>query len=147
MAWALPAFAVLTSADNGDVRQVDPEPAIARQPVDELLGLGRPEIPSAATRRTVEMTMFVRGQEVVFLVPIRTVRVANEAQELEDIQGPIDGRGRRQGVDFPAAPQDLDTAQMPLAARQDVDQGAALRRPAQSSCAKQVTDALPGAGC
>ena len=91
------------------------------------------------------MAVLVDGQEVVLLVPIRAMCVANESQEFEDIQRPVDGRRRRHRVGFPAATQDFDPAQVSLAPGEDVDQRASLRGPSQAARAQEVAYALPGA--
>ena len=84
------------------------------------------------------------GQDVELLAAIGTVTVPDEAEVLEDIEGPIDRGGRRGGVGGPAALHQLRPGEVAVDAGQDLDERPALGRPAHASGAQQLGHRVPG---
>ncbi len=68
--------------------------------------------------------------DVEFLAPVRPVAVAENAQVLQDVQRPVDGRRDGPGVHFPAALDELGSGDVTVRPRQDLDEGPTLGRPA-----------------
>ena len=66
---------------------------------------------------------------------------------LEDVERPVDGRRRRRRVDRAAALDELGTGDVTLDVRQDVQQHAPLRRPAQAPGAQSRRDLRPAIRC
>ena len=84
------------------------------------------------------------GQDVVLLAAVRAVAVRDQAEFLEEIERPVDRRWSGRGVALPAAGDQLGGRDVPLVLAQDLDQGSALRRPAQPAGAQAAGDAVPG---
>lgn len=71
-----------------------------------------------------------RRQNMELLAPIRTMGVAHEAKLLEDVERSIDRRGDDRGIAFTTALDKFRAGHVAPARRQDLDEGAALIRPA-----------------
>jgi hypothetical protein len=70
-------------------------------------------------------------EDVELLSPIGGVAVADDAELLEDVEGPIHGRRDRVGVERTTTVDELGTCHVAIHLRQDLDKDAPLRRPAQ----------------
>ena len=86
------------------------------------------------------------GENVVLLATVRAVAVPDEAQILQHVEGAVDGRGGRGPVALSAAGYQLRRRYVALVLSEDLDQGAALGRPAQAARADAIGDPVPGAG-
>ena len=70
--------------------------------------LGR-DLPGRPAIDAMQVTVERIGQDVEFLAPVRAMAVAQDAEFLQDIQGPIDGRGDRGRIQLTAALDELST--------------------------------------
>lgn len=82
-----------TRADDRDVRDVDLEPAPRFERLDggDDTPIVAVELPLAAARAAVEMTVLGRGQHVEFLSPVGSVAVAQDAELFQDVEGSVHG--------------------------------------------------------
>ena len=88
--------------------------------------------------------MLGERQDVELLAAVGAVAVAEDAELLEDVERPVDGRGDRVRVELPAALDQLGAGHMAVGPRQDLDEDASLRRPAQAARAQPVGKAVHG---
>ena len=91
------------------MRHVDFEAALRRERVDRrqdgrVVG-GQLPLPAAAL--AVQMAVLGLRQDVEFLPAVCPVAVAENTQLLEHVQGPVDGRGDRPGIQLAAALDEL----------------------------------------
>jgi len=56
------------------------------------------------------------GLDVEFLASVGAVAVPDQAQLLEDVEGPVHGRGDRRRIDLPAALNQLGARDVPVRA-------------------------------
>ena len=87
-----------------------------------------------------------RRQDVEFLAAVRAVAVAEQAELLEHVERPVDGRGDGPGIDRPAAFDQLGARHVAVGASEDVDEDPSLRRPAEAASVELVADIGPGDG-
>jgi hypothetical protein len=83
------------------------------------------------------------GKHVELLAAVGTVRVAHDPQLLEHVQRPVDRLGRGGRVHLPAALDQFGTGHMAISAREDLDQDAALRCPAETPGMKALAHVRP----
>ena len=86
------------------------------------------------------------GQDVELLAAVGAVAVAEQPELLEDVERPVDGRWDRLGVDRAAALDQLGAGHVAVGLRQDLDQRASLRRPAQAARAEPLAHVGPARG-
>ena len=84
------------------------------------------------------------GQDVELLTPVGGVAVAEQAQLLQDVERPVDGRRDRARVDLAATLDELSAGHLTVALGEDLDQGPALGRPAKPASPETIPDAGPG---
>ncbi len=77
--------------------------------------------------------MLLDREDVELLAAIDAVVMAEIAEVLEDIEGPVDRRRRRRRIDRAAALDELRTGDVTGGPRQDVDKRPALGRPAEAA--------------
>src|SRR4029079_8314416 len=114
------------------VIDVDVEAAAPAKALDERPELLRLELPRAAAARAQEVAVDRRPGRVGLLAAAGPVAVADDAQLLEHVQGPVHRRRRGRWIDRPAAIDQLGAGHVALDAGEDVDQHATLVRPAQA---------------
>jgi hypothetical protein len=122
------------------VREVDLEAALGVERRDDRRGLVGADLPAGAAGLAVEMAMHGAGEDVVLLATRGTVAVADDPELLENVQRPVDRRGDRGRVALPAALHQLGAGDVALGLRQDLDERAALGRPAEPAVAEAPAD-------
>jgi hypothetical protein len=125
------------------VGQVDAETALDSDGSDKRRGLVRVDLPRLAAADAVEMPVFVARQDVELLAAVRRVAVAHEPKLLEHVEGPVHGRGNRRRIEVAAAIDELATRDMTGGRREDLDEGASLRRPAKPALAEPIAHRRP----
>ena len=136
--------AVGAAAGDRQVGDVDREAAPAlerRRPAPAASSASISQVVAAAD--AVQVAVDRRRQDVELLAAVGAVAVAEQAELLEDVERPVDGRGDRARVDLAAALDELGAGHVAVGLRQDLDQRPALRRPAQAARAQPVADAGP----
>ena len=96
-------------------------------------GLVRPDLPRFAAADAVEVAVLVVGEDVELLATVGAVAVADEAELLEDVERPVDGRGDCRRVEISAAIDELAARDVTRRLREDLDERPPLRRPAQAA--------------
>ena len=124
--------------------EIDRERPLAFERLDEGRRLVLADLPGRAAADAMEMAVRGDGADVELLAAVGAVAVAEQAELLEDVQGPIDGRWRRRRVDGAAALDEPGAGHVAFGVRQDVDERPALGCPAQTSGTERVPDVGPG---
>src|SRR5262245_26308450 len=117
------ADAIGAAPRDREMAHVDREGATVLEGVDErsrLVGVDLPRRPAAVA---MEMTVDRGRQDVELLASVGAVAMAQEAELLEDVERPIDGRGDRLGIDRPTAIDELGAGHVTVGLREDLDQG------------------------
>ncbi len=83
---------IAAATENGEMRSVDGESAFIEQPADEAVDQVVRRIDHATTIVADNVDMFVVGQPKR-RGPVAEVGVPQQAQLLEQLNGPVDGRG------------------------------------------------------
>ena len=94
----------------------------------------------------IPYTIIRATQFLEFLPAIDPVAVADDPELLEDVERPVDSRWDGIGVDRATALDELRAGDVPVGLGQDLDEDAALRRPAQALRPEAIGDARPSAG-
>ncbi len=134
------------SAHQRQVRHVDGESTACVERGQRRLDrrILRSKFPRAATASAVQVTMLVDREHVEFLASIGPVAVRQDAELLKDVERPVHGRWDRRRVEAPAALDELGARHVPVRLRQDLDEDAALRCPAQALRPQAIRDPGPG---
>jgi hypothetical protein len=82
--------------------------------------------------------------DVELLAPVATVGVTDDAEVLQDAQGPIDRRGSSPGIDCPTPFDQFAARHVTVSLGQDVEQESTLRRPSKATRTQVVTDRHSG---
>jgi hypothetical protein len=114
------------------VADVHGEAARLMETAEQLAGFLRLDLPRTPALLALEVGMLGFGQDVELLATVGTVTVVEVAQLLEDIESPVDGRRGGLGVPFSTPFNDLTAGHVTVGGREDVQDQAPLRRPAQS---------------
>ena len=112
--------------DDGDVGQVDREAAGTLERGHDRGTLVGTDLPGRAAGPAVEVPMLGIREDVVLLAAVRAVAVAHDAQLLEDIERPVDGRGDRRRVMVAAAVDKIGAGHVAVSLRKHRDQGPSL---------------------
>ena len=89
------------------------------------------------------MTVDSGRLDVELLATVRAVAVAEQPEILQHVQRPVDRRGDRARIHGPAALDQLGARDVPIRAREDIDQRPALWRPAQPAGPKPFANIRP----
>ena len=125
------------------MRQVDrkaPSVLERRDKGDGFVGL---DLPGRTTIGAVQVPMDRGRQDMELLAPIGGVAVAEQAEFLEHVERAVDGRWDRRRVDLATAFHQFGAGDVAVSPRQDLDERAALGRPAQSPRPQPIANALP----
>ena len=82
-------------------------------------------------------------QDVVFLSPVRSVAMTDQADLLENVEGAINRRRYGLRVELAAALDQVGPGDVAVDAGKDLDQQAPLRRPAKAARPKPLRDDRP----
>lgn len=92
----------------------------------------------------VEVAVLAGRQDVVLLATVRTVKMPDEPELLEDVQRSVHRGGGRRRVDPPAAFDELGPGDVAVGRRERLDDRPALRGRPEAASAKAVGDLGPG---
>lgn len=87
--------------------------------------------------------MLLVGQDVELLAAVDAVAVTDEAELFEHVEGPVDGRWDRRRVDRPTGLDEFGPGDVTPRLRQDLDEDAALGRPAEPAVMQTLADLGP----
>src|SRR5438034_10133535 len=90
------------------------------------------------------MAMLLLRKEMELLATVDAVRVTNQPELLEDVERPVDRRGRGARIDVTRPLDQLAPGQVSLRTGQDFDQRASLVRPAQPAGAQAIAQGVDG---
>ena len=125
--------AALATPRNGHVGEVDGEAEVGGQRIHDDRAGFRPNLPGLATAGAVHMPVDVLGQDVVVLAAVRAMAMFDQPELLQHVQRSIDGGWGRGAVTFAATADQLSGSDVAPVFSQDIDQGASLRRPPQTT--------------
>jgi len=109
---------------------------------DDHRVVGR-HLPRARADAAVQMSVLRSGQDVELLPPVGAMAVTDDAEILEHVEGPIDGRWDGVRIAAPAAFDELGAGDVTMDLGEHLDEDAPLWRPAQTARAQPVRDAGP----
>lgn len=90
------------------------------------------------------MPVVPRRKDMELLSAVSGVTVPHQPELLQHVQGSMHRRWNGRMVARAAALHELGSGDVTVGAREDVDHGRTLRRPAQALGAEPVGDAIPG---
>ena len=105
--------------------------------------LVRLDLPRRSAIDAMQVAVDGGRQDVELLAAVGAVAVAQQAEFLEDVERPVDGRGDGARVDLAAAFDQLGAGHVAVGLRQDLDERPPLRCPAQAARTQTVADTGP----
>jgi hypothetical protein len=91
------------------------------------------EFPRAGTQATVQVGVLHGRQDVELLATVCPVAVTDDAELLENVERPIDGRWDRVRIEGPAAIDQLRAGHVAVGVGKYLDEDPPLRGPAQTT--------------
>lgn len=118
------------------MRQIHLEATLQPHRPHERFRLGGLDLPRSTAGRAVQVTVIGRRKDVELLATVSPVRVPDEAELLQHVEGAVDGRWDRVRVHLAAAIEELRARDMALRLGEDADQESPLGRPTETTVAQ-----------
>jgi hypothetical protein len=123
--------------------QIHLEASLTVQSAYQRSGLVLLDFPGAATAPAIEMSVLGLGKNVEFLPTIDAMAMSHEADLLQDVERPVDGRWGRLRIELPAALQQLPGGHMTGPIPENLQHEPALWRGAHAAGAELAARRVP----